>query len=148
MFQMNVCSSFFYSDSISLIYVALKYKRQSHVHKTFLKVFAFHVRTRKVWDLKLKMHEIVHFHWMLMFIECQAEGSALARLHLTQNDGWEGGEQAHHFHHSHLSRKVVEQNILLRQSEVSQCFLVVRICSRNLLLCRGAPSADSCLRRI
>lgn len=32
------------------------------------------------------MHEIVRFHRMLMFIECQAEGSALTRLHLTQTD--------------------------------------------------------------
>lgn len=48
------------------------------------------------------MHEIVHFRWMLMLIESQAEGSTLTRLHLHQTGpqsldppGWEGGTQTH-----------------------------------------------------
>lgn len=67
MFQMNACSSLFSSDSISSIYVALKYKRQNDLQITCLNVFVFHVKRGKVWDLQWKVFEFslnVNVHWM------------------------------------------------------------------------------------
>lgn len=80
MFQMNARFSLFSTHSVSLIYVAFKYERQRDLQKTSLNVFVFHVKTGKVGDLQLKMYEIAHLHRMLMFTECQADGSALTRL--------------------------------------------------------------------